>query len=108
VVGGPLLFGAICGFLLGETATGWWVSQLVAAVGGFAAGLEHGDARSAALRGLAGGTLFGLGIVAADAISDNAHTVEAPDPIGLIVVFTAIIGALLAALGGRLRARADA
>lgn len=108
LVGGPLLFGVICGFLLGETATGWWVSQVIAAVGGFAAGLEHPDARSAALRGLAGGTLFGLGIVVADAISDNAHTVEAVDPIGLIVILTAVIGCLLAALGGALRARADA
>ena len=108
VVGGPLLFGAICGFLLGETSTGWWVSQAIAAIGGFAAGLEHPDARSAALRGLAGGTLFGLGIVAADAISDNAHAVEVPSPIGLIVIVTAVTGCLLAALGGSVRARADA
>jgi hypothetical protein len=108
VVGGPLLFGAICGFLLGETATGWWVSQAVAAIGGFAAGLDHPDARSAALRGLTGGTLFGWGIVAADAISDNAHTAEAVHPIGLIVILTALTGCLLAALGGWVRARADA
>jgi hypothetical protein len=101
IVGGPLLAGMVTGFLLGETATGWWVAQGLAAVGGFLAGFDHATPREAALRGLAGGTLFGLGIVVADAISDNPHAAHAPSPIGTIVIFTALVSVLLALLGSR-------
>lgn len=102
---GPLLLGAVCGFMLGETAAGWWIGQAVAAVGGVAGGLDHRSARDAAVRGLIAGLLFGLGIVAADAISGDHPSAEAPEPIGAIVPITAITGSLFAALGARLRAR---
>jgi hypothetical protein len=105
---GPLLLGGVCGFLLGETAAGWWIAQGVAALGGLAGGLDHPNARSAALRGLIGGTLFGVGVVLADAISSNSHMADTPHPIGLLIPVTALIGTLLAALGGRIRAGADA
>ncbi len=102
---GPLLLGAVCGFLLGETEAGWWISQALGAVGGVAGGYEHPAPRPAAIRGLVAGTLFGLGIVAADAISGNASLATVPEPIGLIVIVTALAGTGLGALGGFLRAR---
>ena len=103
---GPVLVGAICGFLLGESAPGWWIAQAAGAAGGVAGGLEHQSARPAALRGLVSGILFGLGIVAADAISGDAPQAKAPTPIGLIIPLAAVIGSGLGALGGALRARA--
>jgi hypothetical protein len=102
---GPLLFGLVCGFLLGETEVGWWVSQALAAAGGVAGGLEHPNPRQGALRGLVAGVSFGLGIVAGDAISGDPPQAEAPEPIGLIVIVTATIGTLFGALGARLAAR---
>ena len=103
---GPILVGAICGFLLGESAAGWWIAQGAGAVGGIAGGLEHRGAGPGALRGLVAGILFGLGIVAADAISGDQPQAEAPDPIALIVPIAAVIGSGLGALGGGLRGRA--
>jgi hypothetical protein len=103
---GPILVGAICGFLLGESTAGWWIAQAAAAVGGIAGGFEHRGARPGALRGLVAGILFGLGIVAADAISGDPPQAEAPDPIALIVPLAAVIGSGLGALGGGLRGRA--
>jgi hypothetical protein len=50
--------------------------------------------------------MFGLGIVVADAIAGEPQLARVPDPIGLLVIFTAIGGAVLGALGGRARARA--
>ena len=43
---GPILVGAICGFLLGESAAGWWIAQAGGAVGGVAGGFEHHGARA--------------------------------------------------------------
>ncbi|HEX3277406.1 MAG TPA: hypothetical protein VHR40_02720 [Thermoleophilaceae bacterium] len=102
---GPILVGAICGFLLGESAAGWWIAQGAGAVGGVAGGFEHRGARAGARRGLLAGVLFGLGIVIADAISANPHQAKAPDPIALILPIAAVVGSCLGALGGSLRAR---
>ena len=103
---GPILVGAICGFLLSESAAGWWIAQAAGAVGGIAGGFEHQGARPGALRGLLAGILFGLGIVAANAISGDPHQAKAPDPVALIVPLAAVLGSGLGALGGGLRGRA--
>lgn len=102
---GPILVGAICGFLLGESAAGWWIAQAAGAVGGVAGGYEHHGARAGARRGLVAGILFGLGIVAANAISGDPHQAKAPDPIALILPLAAVFGSGLGALGGSLRGR---
>jgi hypothetical protein len=104
---GPVLVGAICGFLLGESAPGWWIAQGAGAVGGIAGGFEHHGARRGALRGLVAGILFGLGVVAADAIAGEPHQATAPDPLGLIVALAAVVGSGLGALGGALRAQVE-
>jgi hypothetical protein len=104
---GPFLFGAVCGFLLGESEAGWWVSQGLGGVGGVAGGLDHAAPRQGAVRGLVAGTFFGLGIVAADAISGDPPLAKAPQPIGLIVLVAALVGTALAALGSFLRARSS-
>ena len=64
---GPLLFGAVVGFMLGESEVGYWVLTGLSVVGGVAGGLDHPELRAAAARGLVAGALFGSGIVAAQA-----------------------------------------
>jgi hypothetical protein len=112
VAGGAFLFGLVCGFVLSEGKTGWIVLQLIAAIGGFLAGLDHAGPRDGALRGLAGGFLFGLGIVIADAVTDKGPVADVPDPIVLLIVLTTVLGAGLGALGGlvgrKIRARESA
>jgi hypothetical protein len=109
VAGGALLFGMVCGFVLSEGKTGWIVLNLVAAIGGFLAGLDHAGPRDGALRGLAGGFLFGLGVVIADAVTDAPPVADVPDPLGVLIILTTVFGCALGALGGlvgrRVRAR---
>jgi hypothetical protein len=105
VVGGPLLLGMVTGFFLGIDAATWWVLNGVAALGGFLGGLEHRTARGAALRGLLAGTLFGGGLILADAVSDQPALAEIPSPPILLVPLAAAIGAGLHALGAVVRQR---
>lgn len=95
----------MAGFLLGETAPGYWVVTAIAIIGGVLAGAEHQTTRDGALRGLAGGFLFGLGIWLAHMISADPELVHLPSPTVLIVLITTIAGVGLGALGGWLRSR---
>ena len=52
---GPLLFGAVVGFMLGESAAAYWALTALSVVGGIAGGLDHSDLRAAAARGLVAG-----------------------------------------------------
>jgi hypothetical protein len=101
----PAAFGAITGIVLGVSAAGYWGLQLLAAIGGVLAGLEHPHGREGARRGLVGGTLFGTFLLIAHAVAGTDETVKLPDFEPVLAVFTALIGMLLGALGGRLRRR---
>jgi hypothetical protein len=102
----PLLFGAVAGVVLGISAAVYWVIGLVALVGGVGAGFEHADARDGAYRGVVGGTLYGIGLLVAHAIAGTDAEVSLPDFAPVLVVFTALIGMLAGALGGKLRGSA--
>lgn len=102
---GPLLFGAVVGFMLGESETGYWVLTALSVVGGIVGGLDHRQLRAAALRGLVAGVMFAAGIVAAHELSGNAALAEVPSPLILLVLIAAFAGAGLGAVGGLLRAR---
>jgi hypothetical protein len=99
----PALFGAVTGLALGASAALYWVLSLVALIGGVLAGFEHRDGWGGADRGLVGGTLFGSFLLIAHAISGSDAEVKLPGFEPILIVFTAIIGALAGALGGRLR-----
>jgi hypothetical protein len=101
---GPLLFGLVCGFVLALDAAGYWALTALSVVGGVAGGTEHRAVRTAALRGLIAGACFGLGVVVADGASGRPALAPVPSPTGLLVVISAVAGALLAAAGARLRA----
>ena len=105
VLVGPLLLGAVTGYMLGESEPVYLVLQVVGILGGLLAGLEHEGAREGLLRGLVGGALFGTAILLVHGARDVAATTELPHPQVLLVVITTVAGALLGALGGWLRAR---
>src|SRR5688572_25112155 len=86
--GGGLVWGVVCGLLLGTTEALYLVGVLIAILGGIAGGAQHADLRGAVLRGLAGGTAFGLGILAGFELGGGGEpAVELPDPrIGLLVL----------------------
>lgn len=105
---GPLLFGAVVGFMLGESEAGYWALTGLSVVGGIAGGLDHASLRAAAARGMVAGALFGAGIVVAHDIADNAALAKVPSPLVLLVAIAAVVGAGLGTVGGLLRARAAA
>jgi hypothetical protein len=101
----PAVFGAVVGIVLGISAAGYWVLQVVALIGAVLAGLEHPNGREGARRGLIGGTLYGALLLIAHAVAGTDETVKLPDFAPILVVFTAGFGMLASGLGGRLRAR---
>jgi hypothetical protein len=101
----PFVFGAIVGIVLGASATVYWILSAVAALGAILAGLEHPDARSGALRGLAIGAVYGVGLLLAHAVAGTDAKVSLGGFPPLVIVIDAIVGAVLAALGGGLTRR---
>jgi hypothetical protein len=75
----PAVFGAVTGLVLGVSATGYWVLNLLALIGGVLAGLEHEDGWKGADRGLAGGALFGTFLLLAHVASGADAKVTLPD-----------------------------
>jgi hypothetical protein len=102
----PTVFGALAGVFLGISSAVYWAIGLIAFVGGIHAGFEHADSRDGAARGLVGGTLYGTGLLLAHAIAGTDAKVSLPDFEPILVVFTAVIGVLLGALGGKIRGSA--
>jgi hypothetical protein len=100
-----LLLGFLAGAMLGVSAAAWAIVNVVATLGGIAAGFEHDGAASGARRGALGGLVFGLGVVLADALLVDHREAKLADPAILQPLVTTVAGALLGALGGRLRAR---
>lgn len=105
---GPILVGLLCGFLLGHSKVAYLLVSLLTIPGAFLAGFEHAGPSDGADRGLIGGALFGEFILLGHQIDGSAATASLPHPAGVLVVFTALIGTLLGAFGGAMRARAEA
>lgn len=102
----PTLVGAAAGVLLGVSAAAYWAIGLAALIGGVLAGFEHADGWDGADRGLVGGALYGTGLLIAHAIAGTDATVSLPGFAPILIVFTAIIGMLAGALGGKIRGAA--
>lgn len=105
VAGGPIVFGAICGLLLGVSKSVYLIAILLSIAGGFLAGFEHPRAGEGALRGVIGGTLFGAFILIAHEIDGHKATTSLPRPAIVLEVITAAFGTLLGACGGYVRRR---
>jgi hypothetical protein len=103
----PFIFGAIVGVVLGASATAYWILSALAALGAVLAGLEHPDPRSAAIRGLVIGAVYGIGVLLAHAVAGTHAEVSLGSFPPVVILIDAIAGAILAAIGGLIsRARA--
>src|SRR3979409_222941 len=90
----PADIGGIAGAVLSSLPALYVGLQVLGAVGGLLAGLEHRKAGEAALRGLCGGFFFGIGIIGLHAISGGTdHHLLGQLPIVLPAI-TAVSGAL--------------
>jgi hypothetical protein len=101
----PFVFGAIVGVVLGISAPVYWILSVLAAIGAVLAGLEHPDARSAALRGLVMGIVYGVALLLAHAVAGTHAKVSLGSFPPFVIVIDAVIGAILSALGGLLGSR---
>lgn len=101
----PAAFGALVGVMLGVSEPLYLVLSVLGILGGFAAGLEHDRPAAGALRGLAGGALFGGLILIVHELTGNEAKAELPEPAILLLVITIGFGVALGALGARSRAR---
>lgn len=108
MVGGPVLFGLLCGFLLGISEGPYLIATVLSVLGGYFAGYEHAGVRGGAKRGVIGGTLFGSSILIGHAIHGGDAKADLPDPEVLLILLTAVFGTILGSLGGRSRERAEA
>ena len=102
----PVVWGVVCGLLLSVSAPAYLIGSAIGVLGGIGGGAQHSSRRDALLRGLVGGTLFGLSILAGFELTGSEEAeVELPDPaIGLLVL---TVGPALPLhwLGWRLRRR---
>jgi hypothetical protein len=96
----PLIFGAIVGVVLGASATAYWILSVLAAIGAVLAGLEHPNPRSAAIRGLVMGAVYGIGVLLAHAVAGTHAEVSLGSFPPIVILIDAIAGAVLAAIGG--------
>jgi hypothetical protein len=101
----PALFGGICGVLLGISGGVYTVLTLIAILGGIGAGYDHATPGEGALRGVAGGALFGTFILLAHAISGEDAKAKLPEPHIVLPIATTLISVVLGAIGGAIRAR---
>ncbi|WP_103356002.1 hypothetical protein [Amycolatopsis sp. CA-128772] len=101
----PLVLGGVSGLLLGASAPAYWVVQVAAAIGGFFGGFEHHGWRPGLIRGVAGGLLYGVALLAVRALTGWTDTIDLGGVPDLLVVITALAGAVAGALGGVMRAR---
>ena len=103
----PAVYGAITGWLLGISETPYVILSIIGILGGVAAGFDHVGARAGARRGVAAGLIFGSFILIGHEIQGGDAKASLPHPGILLIVFTTVLGAGFAAIGGRLRAREE-
>lgn len=104
----PVVFGGICGAVLGAAQLGFNLLMLVAGIGGILGGFEHATAREGATRGLAGGVLFAGSLLLVFEARGVPALVPLPASLPVMAGIYAITGVPLGALGGWLRGRSEA
>jgi hypothetical protein len=105
-VGGALVFGTLCGLALGASLPLYLAGGVIACLAGVVGGSQHADLRGALLRGVAGGTTFGLSVLLGFELGGAADPVAAlPDPRILFLLTTVVPSFPLHALGYRIARR---
>jgi hypothetical protein len=103
----PSVFGFLTGVALGASEGVYLAMNLLAVIGGYLAGFDHDEVGEVAMRGAVAGTLFGSFILLAHEVTGAKEDAELPDPAVVLVVFTAMGGVLLGALGTLTRRRLE-
>ncbi len=101
----PALYGLICGILLSVSGGAYLILSLLGIAGGIAAGFDHATPGEGALRGIAGGSLFGTLILLGHALVGGKAKVDLPNPHVVLPIATTILAIAFGAIGGALRAR---
>jgi hypothetical protein len=101
-------FGFLCGALLGGSGALFLALQVLAALGGYLAGMEHSRPIHGRLRGVLGGVLFGGFILVGHHVQGGSDHGLIPDPEVIQIAITSGLGALLGTLGARTRTRIEA
>jgi hypothetical protein len=104
---GPIFFGIICGWQLGESELRYTVLTVIAMVGGIGAGFEHTSLREGALRGLFIGALFAFAICETHRAIDVSSLASTPKPIEILIPVFALISAALGTIGAAFRRRRE-
>lgn len=104
----PVVFGGICGIVLGASQLGFIVLMVVAGIGGVLGGFEHATAREGLLRGLVGGVLFAGSLLAVFELRGVPALVPLPAPLPVMAAIYAASGMPTGMLGGWLRGRSEA
>ena len=100
----PAAFGLITGIAAGISEGVYLVLALLGIAGGYLAGLEHRYINEGAVRGAAGGLLFGTFILFGHKVSGLEDKADLPPAVVLILI-TTLFGAGLGALGARSRGK---
>ena len=104
-IAGPVLTGAIGGWLLSSTKGGYLIYTTVMILGGIGSGMEHDTLRGGALRGLFGGVLFSGSILVVWQLIGGPSEAALPHPASVLILVIALISTALGVLGARLRRR---
>ena len=105
-VGGAVALGILCGLALGGTLAVYLALSVVSVLGGVLGGTQHAELEHALLRGLTGGTAFGLAVLAGYELGGGTGAVIAlPHPAILFLLFTIVPAFALHALGHRIGLR---
>ncbi len=103
----PALYGLLTGFLLGVNEAAYLVLSLLGVAGGIFAGYDHLGADEGFVRGICGGLLFGVFILVGHSIFGQQAEAKLPDPHGVLVAITTVLGAIFGAIGGARRAKRE-
>lgn len=104
----PVLFGLLVGFVLGVSEAGYLVLSLLGILGGLVAGYDHLGSDQGFVRGVIGGLLFGVAILVGHSVFGQEAKATLPQPHAVLVVITTVLGAILGAIGGARREKAQA
>jgi ABC-type uncharacterized transport system permease subunit len=103
----PVVFGAVCGAVLGASKLWFNVLMLVAGIGGIGGGFEHTSARSGLFRGILAGALFAGALLVTFEVRGVPALTPLPAALPIMAVVYAVMGMPFGALGGWLRARSN-
>jgi hypothetical protein len=99
----PAIFGAITGWTLGLSEAAYTILSILGIGGGYFAGMEHESAKTGAIRGVFGGSLFGASILLVHEAIGADPKAHLPHPEIVLVAITTAFGVGLGAIGGHRR-----